>query len=100
MNRIEDLQSHYEVIPVNKSNLNHKWCRFIKGSMNAPYGYIIVIPESEKHEILNLKGLVIVKARKYKKNFLVQVVDTSDLQQRTYKIYSNESYVIVKRIRT
>ena len=63
----------FEVRPVTKED---KWCHFEEGpNIEAPYGYIVAIPNYSKKMNLNLGG-IIVRTRLFKKVWYLQVVDT------------------------
>ncbi len=62
----------FEVRPV---TLDDKWCNFKKGTdLNAPYGYIVKIPNPSKKMQLSLG--CIVKSKLIKNTLYLQVVDS------------------------
>ena len=70
----------FEVRPVTKED---KWCHFEEGpNIEAPYGYIVAIPNYSKKMSLSLGG-IIVRTRLFKKVWYLQVVETPD--HRSYQ---------------
>lgn len=62
----------FEVRP---ATLDDKWCNFKKGTdPNAPYGYIVKIPNYSKKMRLSLG--CIVKSKLFKNTLYLQVVDS------------------------
>ena len=65
----------FEVRPVTKED---KWCHFEEGAnKDAPYGYIVAIPNYSKKMSLSLGG-IIIRTRLFKKIWYLQVVETPD----------------------
>ena len=70
----------FEVRHVTKED---KWCHFEEGpNIEAPYGYIVAIPNYSKKMSLSLGG-IIVRTRLFKKVWYLQVVETPD--HRSYQ---------------
>ena len=66
-------RNDFEVRPVTKED---KWCHFEVGpNKEAPYGYIVAIPNYSKKMNLSLGG-IIVRTRLFKKVWYLQVVES------------------------
>lgn len=73
----------FEVRPV---SLKDKWCKLKKGTdKNAPYGYIIVIPNCSKKMYLSLNGCI-VKSRLFKNTLYLQVVESQKHNDDEYAL--------------
>ena len=78
-------RNDFEVRPVTKED---KWCHFEVGpNKEAPYGYIVAIPNYSKKMSLSLGG-IIVRTRLFKKVWYLQVVETAG--EENYSQYSSE----------
>ena len=94
----------FEVRPVTKED---KWCHFEEGpNKEAPYGYIISIPNYSKRMNLNLNG-IIVRTRLFKKVWYLQGVESPGCRcyqsvelKRTHtgkKKRTEDKYLIISR---
>lgn len=71
-------RDNFEVRPV---TLKDKWCHFEEGpNKEAPYGYIVAIPNYSQKMNLSLGG-IIVRTRLFKKVWYLQVVEAPESRE-------------------